>query len=72
MTDQKPYVVPETGWCRWNQIKSLVPVSKETWRQMGLNGTGPTPIRLGERTTLYRCEDVRRWLADPLFFKQGG
>lgn len=40
----------------------LVPFSSATlWRKVG-DGTFPKPVKLSERVTAWRVEDVRRWL----------
>lgn len=59
--------LPETGFLRQPQVLSLVPFSKSTlWRRIQAK-TFPHPVKLSERITVWRAEDIRRWIAE-----QGG
>lgn len=61
----------ETGYLRLTQIigkaatdvspaiPALIPVSKSTWLAGVRNGRYPKPVKLGERITAWRVEDVR-------------
>lgn len=61
----------ETGYLRLPQIigkaatgtapaiPALIPVSKSTWWAGVRNGRYPKPVKLGERITAWRCEDIR-------------
>jgi len=43
-------------------IAPIVPVSSATfWRKVKA-GDFPAPVKLSERVTAWRCEDVRQWL----------
>jgi predicted DNA-binding transcriptional regulator AlpA len=54
--------LPETGFLRQPQVLSFVPVSKSTlWRRVHAR-TFPEPVKLSERVTVWRAEDVRRWI----------
>lgn len=58
--------LPETGYLRLAQIvgnkkagiPALIPVSKSTWWQGVKSGRYPQPIKLSERCTAWRVEDV--------------
>ena len=56
--------VPASGFLRQRDILDhLVPVSASTlWRWVAA-GRFPAPLKLSERVTAWRCEDVRAWLA---------
>ncbi len=55
-------VLPETGFLRLTQLLTFIPVSKSTlWRRIN-DGSFPAPIKLSERVTVWRVEDVRRWI----------
>lgn len=55
-------VLPETGFLRLTQLLTFIPVSKSTlWRRIK-DGSFPAPIKLSERVTVWRVEDVRRWI----------
>ena len=56
--------LPETGFLRQHQVLVFVPVSRSTlWRRVRAR-TFPEPVRLSERVTAWRAEDVRRWIAE--------
>lgn len=54
--------LPKTGFLR---IKSIIapngpiPVSKSTWWAGVKDGRFPKPMKLGERITVWRVEDIR-------------
>lgn len=55
--------LPSTGFLRQRDIVgTIVPTSSSTfWRWVNA-GNFPKPIKLGQRVTAWRCEDVRAWL----------
>ncbi|MDE2298467.1 MAG: AlpA family phage regulatory protein [Burkholderiales bacterium] len=56
-------VLPETGFLRQPQVLAFVPISKSTlWRRIQAR-TFPEPLKLSERVTVWRAEDIRRWIA---------
>ena len=56
--------LPATGYVRQSQlIPAPVPFSSATlWRRVKA-GTFPKPVKLSERVTAWRVEDVRAWLS---------
>ena len=55
--------LPETGFLRQRQVLAFVPISKSTlWRRIQAR-TFPDPVKLSERVTVWRAEDIRRWIA---------
>ena len=55
--------LPETGFLRQPQVLAFVPISKSTlWRRIQAR-TFPEPLKLSQRVTVWRAEDVRRWIA---------
>ena len=55
--------LPETGFLRQPQVLAFVPISKSTlWRRIQAR-TFPEPVKLSERVTVWRVEDVRLWMA---------
>lgn len=55
-------VLPDTGFLRQPQVLSFVPISKSTlWRRVHAR-TFPEPVKLSERVTVWRAEDIRRWI----------
>jgi prophage regulatory protein len=64
--DPRPFgELPATGYVRQSQlIPAPVPFSSATlWRRVKA-GTFPKPVKLSERVTAWRVEDVRQWLDD--------
>lgn len=58
-----PPVLPDTGFLRQPQVLAFVPISKSTlWRRIQAH-TFPAPLKLSPRVTVWRAEDVRRWIA---------
>lgn len=59
--------LPETGFVRLSQIvgdpkrgiPALIPIGKSSWWNGVKSGKFPKPIKLGERTTAWRIEDIR-------------
>ena len=55
--------LPETGFLRQPQVLAFVPISKSTlWRRVQAR-TFPEPVKLSERVTAWRAEDIRCWIA---------
>lgn len=59
-------ILPRVGLSKWAQIEPFIPMCRESWRKLVLAGKAPRPIRLSSACTVYRNEDVHRWIADPL------
>lgn len=54
--------LPDTGFLRQPQVLFFVPISKSTlWRRVQAR-TFPEPVKLSERVTVWRAEDIRRWI----------
>jgi len=54
--------LPEAGFLRQPQVLNFVPFSKATlWRRV-MQGTFPAPLKLSPGITVWRAEDVRRWI----------
>lgn len=54
--------LPETGFLRQPKVLALVPFSKSTlWRRVQAR-TFPAPVKLSDRVTVWRVEDIRRWI----------
>jgi len=64
--------LPQTGFLRISAIlgdskakppiQPIIPVSKSTWWAGVKAGRYPQPVRLGERCTAWRAEDIRRYI----------
>lgn len=67
--------LPETGFVRLTQIvgdkkadppiPAIIPVSKSTWWAGVKSGRYPQPVKLSERCTAWRVEDVLALIEQP-------
>jgi len=56
--------LPKTGFLRQSQVLGFIPISKSTlWRRVTA-GSFPAPLKLSAKVTVWRVEDVRRWLQE--------
>ncbi len=54
--------LPQTGFVRLKQIlapRGPIPVSKSTWWAGVKDGRFPKPMKLGDRITVWRVEEIR-------------
>lgn len=51
--------LPETGFLRLPDVLKFYPVSKSTWWAGIKTGRYPKGVKLGERVTAWRVEDIR-------------
>lgn len=56
--------LPETGFLRLPDVLNIIPVGKSTWWAGIQTGKFPKGVKLGPRTTAWRCEDIRQLLDD--------
>jgi predicted DNA-binding transcriptional regulator AlpA len=59
MTHLPTQSLPETGFMRLPAILAIIPVSKSTWWAGVKSGRYPKSVKLGERITAWRVEDIR-------------
>ena len=57
--------LPSTGFMRLPAVLAIIPVSKSTWWSGIKSGRYPKPVKLGERITAWRVEDIRGLIAQP-------
>lgn len=57
--------VPPTGFMRLPAVLAVIPVSKSTWWAGVKSGRYPKAIKLGERITAWRAEDIRALIENP-------
>ncbi len=53
------FPLPETGFLRLPAILQIFPIGKSSWWQGVKDGRFPKPVKLGQRTTAWKIEDVR-------------
>ena len=51
--------IPETGFIRLPVVLSVIPISKSALYAGIKKGIYPAPVKLSERTSAWRVEDVR-------------
>lgn len=51
--------LPEEGFVRLPQVLEVIPVSKSTWFRGIQAGKFPKPVKLGERASAWRVEEIR-------------
>lgn len=66
---QLSHTIPETGFIRLPEILKVIPVSKSTWWAGVKSGRYPKAVKLGERITAWRAEDIKNLIGS---FNQGG
>ena len=62
-------ILPAIGLSKWAQIQPFLPVGRETWRKLVRAGKAPQAIHLSTACTVYKNEEVHRYLADPLGYR---
>ncbi len=55
----KEYATPEIGFLRIKEILKIFPIGKSTWWQGVKDGKFPKPVKLGQRTTAWKVEDIK-------------
>lgn len=67
--------LPETGYVRQSHlIPGVIPISPATlWRKVKA-GQFPQPVKLSERVTAWRVDDIRAWMQERelAMTKEGG
>jgi predicted DNA-binding transcriptional regulator AlpA len=53
-------LLPETGFVRLPTILKIIPVSKSTWWNGVKSGQFPKAVKIGERITAWRAEDIKK------------
>jgi len=50
--------LPATGFVRLEQILKVIPIGKSTWWAGVKSGKFPKPVKLGERITAWKVEEI--------------
>ena len=61
--------LPDIGMSRFSNFKSLIPFSREKFRQLSKAGKAPQPIRMGCRLTMYDNKELHRFIANPVDYR---
>jgi len=60
--DSSVPVLPQSGFLRLNQVLKFFPICQSGWYQGVKEGRFPRPVKLSERVSAYRVEDIKRLL----------
>ena len=60
--NQDAFSIPKEGFLRLRQVLEIIPVSRATWFRGVAAGLYPRGVKLGQRATGYRAEDIRALL----------
>ena len=52
--------IPETGFLRLRQVLTVIPVGKTCWWEGVKTGRYPKGVKLSQRCTAWRAEDIRQ------------
>lgn len=64
--------LPALGMSRWAQIKPLLNISREKFRQLVRAGKAPQPIYLSSRCAVYLNAELHKFLADITNYRAEG
>ena len=56
--------LPDYAYLRLQQVLAIIPVSRSAWYLGITTGKYPAPVKLGERTSVYKLADIKKLLAD--------
>lgn len=62
MQEQKNADLPRVGYAREAQVLRVIPWGRSTLWAKSKSGEFPRPVKLSERVTAWRCEDIWKWL----------
>lgn len=61
---QLSITLPDTGFLRISEVLRYIPLSKSSFYQYVNLGKFPRPIKLGDRASAWKAEDIRKLIAD--------
>ena len=56
--------LPATGFLRLKDVLTFIPIGRPSWYAGIKSGKYPKPIKFGQRTALYRVEDIEALIAE--------
>lgn len=56
-------LLPEIGFVRIKEVLKIFPIGRSTWWDGVKAGRFPKPVKLGQRTTAWKVEDIRHLVA---------
>jgi prophage regulatory protein len=64
MAKTNQQALPEAGFIRLPQVLGVFPVSKSTWWDGIARGKYPQGVKLSDRITAWRVQDIRKLIED--------
>lgn len=64
MSNSKNNLLPETGFVRLTTILKIFPIGKSSWWDGVKKGKFPQPVKLGQRTTAWCVEDIKKLIEE--------
>jgi len=61
---QETITLQDTGFLRLPQVLKLIPISKTAFYDGIASGRYPKQVKLSERTSAWRVEDIRKLIED--------
>jgi len=55
--------LPTTGFLKIRQVLQLIPMATSSWYAGIAAGRYPAPIKLSQRSSAWKCEDIRALIA---------
>ncbi len=55
--------IPPIGYLRDPQVRQIIPVSRSAWWAGVKSGKYPKPVKLSERCTAWKVEDIRNLIS---------
>jgi prophage regulatory protein len=62
LNNSEKILLPVEGFVRLPKILQLFPIGRSTWWQGVKTGKYPQPVKLAERTTVWKAKDIREML----------
>ena len=54
--------LPDYAYLRLQQVLAIIPVSRSAWYLGIATGKYPAPVKLGQRTAVYKLGDIKKLL----------
>ena len=64
------HILPDTGFVRLPTVLAHIPIGRSTWFKWIADGKAPRAYKLGIKTSAWKSEDIRAFIAE--LEKQGG
>jgi len=61
-TEQHHFTLPSEGFIRVNPLSKILGIAVVTCWRWSAQGKLPKPVKLSERVTAWRAEDIRAWI----------